>query len=79
MAVVTFLENTEDKEVLAKALVLPAMNTLEADSDALTGEIEDAGPICPRPLLSSWAQRMAGDLEGDAAALAEQLASLDAF
>ena len=81
VAVVTFLENTEDKEVLAKALVLlgDSYAALEADSDALTGEIEDAATDLSQTLADLLgAEDRLAILEGDAAALAEQLASLDA-
>ena len=81
VAVVTFLENTEDKEALEKALVLlgDSYAALEADSDALAGEIEGAVTDLSQTLaeLLSAGDALA-NLEGDAAALTEQLASLDA-
>ncbi len=81
VAVVTFLEDTEDKEALEKALVLlgESYAALEADSDALAGEIEDAASDLSQTLAELLsAEDALATLEGDAAALADQLASLDA-
>lgn len=81
VAVVTFLENTEDKEALEKVLVLlgDSYAALEADSDALASEIQDAATDLSQTLAELLsAEDALATLEGDAAALAEKLASLDA-